>query len=426
MLIDKTAINRSALQDKVAVITGAGQGIGKETARILAHLGACVVIAEINDTGRETEALIRQEGGRALFVRTDVADAESMHVLHRRVSETFGPVSILANNAEATGLKAVLDLSVEEWDRVLDVNLRGAFLGIKEFLPEMLARKDGIVITFESAEGMPYMSAYLASKVGLRSLALSVAQEVGDESGVSVYCFGPGMVETPGAVAAFKHLAPLYHLTLEEFIKQSAPGGKLMSAELCATGLVGTILHAKEFHGEGDAGYVLGLSKLGLDPEGELWKTQIAPEPMPAPTVQEQIRNEASPRARALTLNRQLEEILETNIREYETLSRFQRPIIKRMFAQGTGLKVEDWLASAQEMTKRLQGGGAIGPAPLQQYGGQLKRLTAFITKQESDARGWIKDPAQLHVALEALQQRKETTTRLEASLVEMERAERG
>ena len=84
MLIAQTPISRTALQEHVAVITGAGQGIGRETARALAYLGAAVVIAEINETGLETQHLITSEGGTALFVTTDVADPVSMEHLHRR------------------------------------------------------------------------------------------------------------------------------------------------------------------------------------------------------------------------------------------------------------------------------------------------------------------------------------------------------
>jgi NAD(P)-dependent dehydrogenase (short-subunit alcohol dehydrogenase family) len=101
MIIDRANVSRTALRDRVIVVMGAGQGIGKETARILAHLGACVVIAELNDSGRETEQVVRAEGGQALFVRTDVSDPISMQQLHRQVAESFGPVNMLVNNAEA-------------------------------------------------------------------------------------------------------------------------------------------------------------------------------------------------------------------------------------------------------------------------------------------------------------------------------------
>ena len=150
MLIAQTPISRTALKGHIAVITGAGQGIGRETARALAYLGAAVVIAEINETGLETQHVITSEGGTALFVTTDVADPGSMEDLHRRVQETFGDVDILVNNAAAFTTKPVLEHTVEEWDRIFAVNVRGAFLGIKAFLPTMLARKKGVIVTMES------------------------------------------------------------------------------------------------------------------------------------------------------------------------------------------------------------------------------------------------------------------------------------
>jgi NAD(P)-dependent dehydrogenase (short-subunit alcohol dehydrogenase family) len=190
-----------------------------------------------------------------------------MENLYRKTIEKFGKVDILVNDAAKTGpVKTVLELSVEEWDRFMEVNLRGAFLGIKNFLPDMLKRKEGIIIIFLSAEGMPYIAPYFASKTGLRSFTKSLVQEIGAESGVSIYSFAPGFVETPGVIEAFEKMGPMYGTNLEGFIKMI--GIPLISAELCATGLVGTILHAKEFHGK-EISFFEGLTKLGLDGQGK-------------------------------------------------------------------------------------------------------------------------------------------------------------
>jgi NAD(P)-dependent dehydrogenase (short-subunit alcohol dehydrogenase family) len=419
-IIERTDISRKALQGQVAVVTGAGQGIGRETARLLAYLGASVVIAEINASGRETKQFIGREGGKALFVQTDISEPASVEHLHRQACEAYGEVDILVNDAEAFTAKPLLDHSVEAWDHIFAVNLRGAFLAIKAFLPAMLERRKGVIITMESAEGMPYLAPYLASKVGLRSLALSLAQEVGAESGVSVYCFGAGMVETPGGMAAFRRLAPYYGVSLDEFIRQSAPGGHLISAELCATGLVGTILHARELHGQ-ELDYTVGLSLLGLTLTGE------CPVERPASALPtEHIAPELLDRA--LTLNRQVEEIVRTNIREYEEQNGFVRPVVKRMFQQGTGLKVEEWLALAQQMTGRLEralnnaraGQAALDLALVESYPGHLRRMVDYLSKQEGDARGWIRDPAQLQAALAALRERKEAVQSLLCVLTEM------
>nr|MDO8082127.1 SDR family oxidoreductase [Candidatus Freyarchaeota archaeon] len=266
MIIDNAKVNRNELKGKVAVVTGAGRGIGRETARVLAHVGASVVIAELMDTGLDTEKLIKREGEEALFVKTDVSDVKNMENLYRKSIEKFGKVDILVNDAATTGpVKPVLELSVEEWDRFFAVNLRGAFLGIKNFLPDMLKRKEGIIIIFLSAEGMSYVAPYSASKTGLRSLTKSIVQEIAADSGVSIYSFAPGIVETPGLIGAFEKLSNYYGTTLEEFVKML--GIPLISAELCATGLVGTILHSKEFHGK-EISFFEGLTKIGLDGQG--------------------------------------------------------------------------------------------------------------------------------------------------------------
>jgi NAD(P)-dependent dehydrogenase (short-subunit alcohol dehydrogenase family) len=419
MLITKANIDRNALQGQVGIVTGAGQGIGRETARALAYLGAEVIIAELNDTGHDTERIILAEGGRALFVRTDVADAESVERLRERVQADFGKVDILVNNAETYRAKAVLEHSLAEWDRVIAVNLRAIFLAVKAFLPGMLERRTGVIVAMPSTEGMPYLSAYLAAKVGARSFMLSLAQEIGAESGVSVYLFGAGMVETPGGMAAFQELAPRYGLSLEEFIRQS--GGELLSAEACAAGLVGTILHASEYHGE-LTGYGSGLGKLGLLADGRrLAELPAAPEPVPSVTAVPAPAAQQSPLAEALALNQELEGIIAAIAKEYAELTLFQRPIVKRMFQQGTGLSVEDWLTSASDMGRLLQAAAQGEAAPpverLRDYATRLRRLAAYHQKQEADARGWFKDPEKLRVALEALRARRRTSEELADTL---------
>lgn len=413
MLIDNSPINLSTLQNKVAVITGAGQGIGRQTALILAHLGVAVIIAEINQTtGRATEEIINGDGGSSLFVHTDIADEASMKHMCAQAFSSFGKVDIFINNAEAVVFKSMLDHTLREWDRVFAVNLRSVLIAAKLFLPDMLARKDGVFITMQSSEGMPYLSAYLATKVALRSIALSLAAEVGDERGVAVYCFGPGMVDTPAVQIAARELGPLYHVTPEEFIRSSAPGGVLTSSEVCATGLAGTILFARDFHGQGDVHFLHGLAKLELDVDGEPLKSSeanaIAPGKTPLPPAAIDI----------VALNRKMEEIVRGNQQEYESLSMFQKPVIKRMFQQGTGLKVEEWIARAESMTRALEA-GTDTPQMHASYLALVQRMIAYITKQESDARGWIKNPQQLQAALEALADRKDTTQALADALIE-------
>ncbi|HWI66347.1 MAG TPA: SDR family oxidoreductase [Symbiobacteriaceae bacterium] len=401
MIIDQVPAALGALRGKVIIMTGAGRGIGREAARVLARMGARVVVAEIQEAaGRETAERIRAEGGEAIFVPTDVASEASMAALREQTLAAYGEVDMVVNNATIFTFGRLWELDLSAWDRVMSVNLRGAFLSIKTFLPDMLARKSGVIVTMESSEGMPYLAPYLASKVALRSLAISLAQEVGEESGVSVFCFGPGMVSTPGLAEALAALPPLYGMSQDEFIKNS--GVTLADPEVCATGLAGTLLYAREYHGQ-QAFFTQGLGKLGLNVAGEPVGAGAT-----APAVEAAAAVQPAPTAceGALALNLKLEGILRDHIREYSELTMFQRPVVRRMFQSGTGFKVEEWLANAETMTRQLQAGN-WREIDRDTYVGWLRRLAGFIKKQESDARGFFRNQDDLNRALAALGERQ-------------------
>jgi NAD(P)-dependent dehydrogenase (short-subunit alcohol dehydrogenase family) len=263
MLIESLKLGRP-LDGEVAVVTGAGRGIGREAAFALSALGASIAIAEIDDSGRDTERVICDRGGQARFFQVDVSDSTAMEGFKQQAIARFNRIDVVVNNAVTFYVKPLVDYTTEEWDRVMAVNLRAAFLTAKLFLPAMVNHKHGVFITMQSGDGMPFMAPYFASKVALRSLASSLAQELGTDSGVSVFCFGAGMVDTPAIQEAVPQLAPLYKMTGEQFIKQSAPGGVLMTAEECGTGLAGCVLHARELHGQEPAA-VTGLALLGIE-----------------------------------------------------------------------------------------------------------------------------------------------------------------
>ena len=183
---------------KVVLITGGGSGVGQAAARLFAQLGARVAI-----TGRdEAKLLATAEGSPGIFVKAaDVTDPASVAALVKAVTDTLGRIDILVNNA-GTNIKArkMRELSVENWNRLVRTNLDGAFFCIREVLPQMIARKDGVIINVNSVSGKrayPLAGAgYAAGKFGLHALAGCLASEE-LESRIRVSSIYPGEIDTP-------------------------------------------------------------------------------------------------------------------------------------------------------------------------------------------------------------------------------------
>lgn len=382
MLIDSLNLGRP-LDGQVALVTGAGRGIGREAALALSALGAYVVIAEIDaQSGLESETAIRERGGRAVSYPVDVSDPSAMAGIRQRHAQ----VDMVVNNAVVFYARPLLEASLQEWDRVMAVNLRAAFLAAKLFVPDMLNRRHGVFVTMQSGDGMPYMASYFATKVALRSLASSLAQEVGPASGVSVFCFGAGMVDTPAIREAIPKLAPLYGMTDAEFIARSAPGGVLMSAEDCGVGLAGCILHASELHGQEPAA-VTGLALLGVG-SGE-WAGGHA--------------TDARAAARAL------DEIVGGLKAELEGMGMFQRQWYRRTLRQRSGLSLDEWGQLVQTLRSN--------PSDAGRHAAEVDRLAAYFAGLENDARGYIRDPQKLAEAIAALEARRAAAEKVAASL---------
>ena len=179
LLTHDLQLDPSAYAGQVILVTGAGRGIGLQTARAFALLGGKVVLAELSEAGRAAEEQIRAEGGEALYVQTDVADQASVAHLVEITHEHYGPVDVLVNNAIYIREAAVADMPIELWDQTIAVNLRGTFLTCKACLPEMLTRQHGTILNLISTDAMPGLSAYIASKQGITGFSQSLAQEVG-------------------------------------------------------------------------------------------------------------------------------------------------------------------------------------------------------------------------------------------------------
>jgi len=188
------------LHGQVAVVTGAGRGIGAAIARKLAALGAASVLCgRTQSTLDETAQTILQSGGKVEVIPCDVTVLHQLEYAAARVNSTFGRLDILVNNAGVGRFnEPVHNLLPEDWDRILNTNLRGVYYAIRAFAPLMIRAFSGHIINISSLAGknpVPNGAAYAASKWGLNGLSYSVAEELrGQNIRVSVVC--PGSVET--------------------------------------------------------------------------------------------------------------------------------------------------------------------------------------------------------------------------------------
>jgi len=188
------------LKDKVAVITGGAQGIGRATALMMAREGAKVAVADLQGEKAQSVAVEAAAlGGEAMGVAVDVANENSVKQMAAKVFERFGRVDILANIAGIYYPKApVMALSEEDWDRTIDINVGGNFLCCREFVPAMRRQKSGRIISVASGighYGMRQFSHYAASKAAIMGLVKSLAREVGAD-GITVNAVCPGSANT--------------------------------------------------------------------------------------------------------------------------------------------------------------------------------------------------------------------------------------
>lgn len=193
-------------QGKVAIVTGGGSGIGEATAKRLARGGAEVVVADIDIKGADRVCTeINSEGGRAATFRVDVADPKSVESMVKFAEITFGGLDIGINNAGIGGDQLpVGDLTVEGWQKVMDVNLNGVFYCMHYEIPAMLKRKGGAIVNMSSILGsvaFPAASAYTAAKHALLGLTQTAAIEYAT-AGIRFNSVGPGFIKTPLVTAS--------------------------------------------------------------------------------------------------------------------------------------------------------------------------------------------------------------------------------
>ena len=218
------------LKDKVAVITGASNGIGAATARKFVAEGASVILADIDENaGRELE---RELGGAAGFIHCDVARTADIRAALNAAEQHFGGLDVLFNNAAIQSVHTFEETSEEEWQRIIDINLKSVFFGIRFAIPLMRKRGGGAIINTSSTfaiVGSPGYSAYHASKGGVSSMTRGAAISlIRDNIRVNAIC--PGTIMTPGLQAGVRTTAKDYDAAMASYMALQ-PLGRFGTAE---------------------------------------------------------------------------------------------------------------------------------------------------------------------------------------------------
>ena len=194
----------NSLEGQVALVTGASRGIGAVIARRLAQDGAKVAVnyQSSEEAARQVAQSIIDLGGEALVMAGDVSREDSAEGFVKQVLEQWGRIDILVNNAGITRDRLLLRMTAEDWDRVIEVNLRGAFLCTRYVMPHLIRRRQGRVINISSVVGLggnPGQANYAASKAGLIGFTKAVAREVASRN-ITVNALAPGFIDTGGMV----------------------------------------------------------------------------------------------------------------------------------------------------------------------------------------------------------------------------------
>ena len=190
------------LKDQVAIVTGSGQGIGRGIALALAKEGAKIVVTDVTDKIFEVIKEIQNLGSQALAIKADVSSTTQVGEMVKKSIEKFGRIDILVNNAGIYPFKPLIEMTEADWDKVLNVNLKGVFNCTRSTIPHMMNQKSGKIINIASIAGavigFSALTHYSASKGGIVGFTRSTALELAP-FGINVNAIAPGSIETPGA-----------------------------------------------------------------------------------------------------------------------------------------------------------------------------------------------------------------------------------
>jgi NAD(P)-dependent dehydrogenase (short-subunit alcohol dehydrogenase family) len=382
MLIEKSKLPNNALANDIAIVTGAGRGIGLETARALLWLGAHVVLAEIDENnGREAAEKMGKEFGtdRVLFLRTDVGEEDSVASLALETRRAFGPASIVINNATIFPMGPVSEVPIDAWDRSYRVNLRGPVLMARTFLPEMIGSRHGTFVCVSSSGAAPFMGAYEVFKTSQVELSNTISAEI-EGTGVYAYTIGPGIVKTPGFLDGGARVAAFMGMTIDGLVKMNQDA--FLTAEEAGVGFAASAVMANKYHGK-EISSIQVLKDVGIDPAG----------PMEGQALGNMDRGRAE---------KALDQVRSTFAQQSEgwrSRNLFERQWVARDFKKQTGMSIDEMADTLGRARAGLADGSSTGDIQ-----GTMKSLRKYYEHQSELLKGFEKDKKKLDVGLKTIE----------------------
>jgi NAD(P)-dependent dehydrogenase (short-subunit alcohol dehydrogenase family) len=364
-----------SLSGKIAIVTGAGSGIGFEAARSLVWLGAKVIIAEIDKkTGVSASNRISEEFGadKVLFIQTDVGDERSVQTLSNKAIHSLGKVDIVLNNVAVEPIGAIKDAAVESWDLSYKVNLRGPLLLARAFLPHMLEQNSGVFVCVSSVGGV-FMGPYEVLKRAQVELSYTITSEC-EGTGVVSFVIGPGLVpDTLGASEQIPKIARMMGKTIEEF--QDISRSAIISMEAAGAGFAAAVALAPRFRGQEISSFE-ALTAAGID-------SHVAPEITKDKSLTAEEFTQAAASCRMLRLG------LEEQLKQWQDIGIFQRQWMTRDFSKRVGMPIEK-VTNMVGNLERILSSGKIDGAPAQAI--PFAPLSNYFTHLQEMTQGYVKD----------------------------------
>lgn len=382
MLIEKDLTLKNRLKDKVVLLTGAGGGIGLETAKAFVYLGAKVIIAEF-DKQKLTYAekiLTNQFGNNPTeFYQIDLSDEKQIYLLVSYVEEKYGCPDVLFNNATITAMGAVEEVPISDWDKSYAVNFRAPLLLTQLLLPFMKHKNSGTIVFVSSSGGAPFMGAYEVFKTAQVELCNTLFGEL-ENTNIKVYSIGPGLVKTETAMKGVEAVSSRVGMTTEEFYRMNE--SHILGVEEAGTGFALSVLMADQYNGQ-EIGCIQVLLDFGLQSTSNKGKFNSRDYQKIIPIILDVIK----------VYKEQYFGWMERNI--------FERQWVLRDFKKTVGYSADQFLEIMQHIESIILD---KKDPQISAYSSDFEKLKIYYQRQYKLLQGFEKNPEKLKEYSKALQ----------------------